>query len=149
MMWGGTVWAITLWTRNREPRLVGSSGPAIDPRTPRAMVIADWRDVGRDAPDLILGDFAVLPDRLRALLYLAAGGTEDTLASALGSFLTRSTARLGLRGASLWEPRMECAKIESPLELAVWQQRIRSTRDVAARPLSNAGVGKVGAGDGR
>jgi hypothetical protein len=113
------------------------------------MVIADWREMGEAAPELILGDFAVLPDRLRALLYVAAGGTEDTLASALGSFLTRSTGRLGLRGSALWDPRMECARIESPLELAVWQQRIRSTRDVSVHPEPAAITRKVGTADER
>ena len=128
-MWGGSVWAITLWTRNREPRLVAGTA---NPGTARALVIADWRELGREAPGLVVGDFAVLPDRLRALVYLAGGNPEDTLAGALSSFLTRSTTHVGLRGIALWDPRMECARIESPLELAVWQQRIRSTRQVAA-----------------
>ena len=127
-MWGGSVWAITLWTRNREPRLVAATTSTPAPRT---MVIADWRDLGREAPGLVLGEFAVLPDRLRALVYLATDSPEDTLAAAISAFLTRSTTRLGLRGIALWDPKMECARIESPLELAVWQQRIRSTRDVA------------------
>jgi hypothetical protein len=110
--------------------------------------MAEWHVMGRDAPGLALGEFVVLPDRLRALLYVSDRGSDEALAAALGSFMTRSSARVGLRGVGLWDPKMECLRIESPLELAVWQQRIRSTRNVAAEAEPVLGRSAAGVADG-
>ncbi len=126
MIGGGSVLAITLWTRGRRPYLVGSNPPSAGPRAPGSLVVAEWKAMGGRTPGILLGEFVVLPDRLRALLFLTEGASPEVLAAAIASFMGRSSSGLGLRGFRLWDPDIECVRVESPFELVVWQRRIRA-----------------------
>ena len=127
MIWGGTVWAVTLWTNGRRPYLTGSSAPTGRGPTPWSLVHREWQAVGTRIPAIVLGDIVVLPDRLRALLYLAAGVSTDILRPALAGFMARSDSRLGGRAGKLWDPAVECVRVESPFELILWQRRLRAS----------------------
>ncbi len=119
------VWGVTLWTANRAPLLVGLdpvAGVALSPLGRLAQ--AEWRALEGPGTNLVLGEFTILPDRLRGLVHVTGGS------AALGRALARFTARAGgarsSQGAPVWERRWEACLLLGPEELEAWRRRIRA-----------------------
>jgi hypothetical protein len=85
-----------------------------------------------DAPGVAMGDLAVLPDRIRALLIVPWAGSALAVAAVIDHFknLVANTAqRAGLPlGTALWRSDIDGRLIEDPIELAACRNTLRATR---------------------
>ena len=134
MSLGGTVWAVTLWTAGRRPYLM-----TLTPRGVRLSGVGraarnEWQAMSAGPLDLSVGEFVILPDRLRGLLHVAAALDELAVETALAWFKARLEARVGVsERAACWEPNVEAVRLESPVELVSWRRRIRAARRAGPR----------------
>lgn len=119
------VWGVTLWTARRAPLLVG-----LDPAAGVALTLlgrlaqAEWHALEGPGTSLVLGEFTILPDRLRGLVHVTGG--PAALGQALARFTARAGgARSGHRGP-VWERRWEACLLLGPEELESWRRRIRA-----------------------
>ena len=63
------IWTITLWMAGRLPGLVDFSGTRVGPSLLGKLVLERWEQLGTVFPEVALDEYAVLPDRFRALLH--------------------------------------------------------------------------------
>lgn len=118
------VWAVTLWAAGRAPLLVGLGPGGVGLSQLGRIVRAEWRALGRRYRGIALGEYAVLPDRLRALLHVAGG--RPRLERAVASFTARVARTAGAEAGRLWEPGLEASLLLGPEELERWRRLIRA-----------------------
>lgn len=119
------VWGVTLWTANRAPLLVGLDPVAGVALTPLGRLAqAEWRALEGPETDLVLGEFTILPDRLRGLVHVTGGSAA--LGQALARFMARAGGACSGHGAPVWERRWEACLLLGPEELESWRRRIRA-----------------------
>lgn len=126
------VWAVTLMTAQGKALLAGPSdhGPAL---SPLGQVVASiWSGLALEYPGVALGDFAILPDGLRALLYVPWEGSSRALGAIIAQFkaLVASTAnRAGLMlEHSVWQTGFDGRLIEDAIELAACRSTIKANK---------------------
>jgi hypothetical protein len=115
----GGVWLITLLTTQGSPLLANLSGGA--DASPVGQVIASiWNGLAIDSGELALGDVAVMPDGIMALLYVPWEGGARAVGRIVDQFKTLvvSTARrAGLALSLNWQNGFDGRLIDDPLEL--------------------------------
>src|SRR5436190_18610032 len=82
------VWGVTLWTADRAPLLVGLGAQGIDLSSLGRLVERYWADVTRFSPGVILDEFVILPDRLRALLHVSGDRRSGAIGRVIARFKT-------------------------------------------------------------
>lgn len=123
------IWGLSLWTAGRVPSLVDFSGGRIGPSLLGRLVLERWEQTAATFPELSLDEFAVLPDRFRALVH-APVVAQVELALAWFRAALAHEARLAELSASgvLWEMGAELIAVESLDEWITWRRRIRAGR---------------------
>ncbi len=124
------VWLITLLTAQGSPLLAGlaEDGSGL---SPLGQVVASiWKGLAFDAPGVALGELAILPDGIRALLIVPWAGSVEAVGSTIDRFksLVSSTARrAGLKLDSLlWRSDVTGQLIHDPLELAACRSSLKA-----------------------
>lgn len=123
------VWSITLWTAGRTPGLVDFGGCRVGPSLLGRLVLERWEQLASVFPEVSLDEFAVLPDRFRALVHARVVAQVELALSWFRAALAHEArlARLSDSGL-LWEVGAEIGPIESLEEWLSWRRRIRAGR---------------------
>lgn len=121
--------AVNFWTAGRAPSLVTFGERHVGPSLLGLLVLERWAQMATVFPALTLDEFAVLPDRFRALVH-SPSMAEVELAIAWFRAAVGQEARLaGLAAAGIvWEYGHDLHPVESPEELASWRRRIGTGR---------------------
>ena len=125
------VWLITLLTAQESP-LLASFRDESGGLSPLGQVVASiWNGLAFESPGVALGDLAVLPDGIRALLIVPWAGSARAVGTIIDHFksLVASTARrAGLAlDSALWQPDFDGRLINDPLELAACRSTLRAS----------------------
>ncbi len=129
MDWQAGIWAVTLWTAGRVPTLVTFGLRQVAASLLGAMVLERWSQLTAFFPRVVVDEFAVLPDRFRALLH-PPNRAELELALAWFRTTIAQEARLASlsRSGVIWEVGHEIMAVETAEELVTWRRRIRTGR---------------------
>ena len=131
MMAGRGVWAVTMWTAGRMPSLVCFGPRRVEASLLGTLVLERWEQMAGTFDDLVIDEFAVLPDRFRAVVH---AGTVAQLELALAWFRAALAQEARLAGLSttgaVWETGSDLTPIETPEELLSWRRRIRTGRSL-------------------
>lgn len=134
---GAGVWAISLWTRNREPILYGLTAGGAGLNALGRLARQSWLELASAYPEIILDEFVILPDHLRAVLHVppnAEAGTIGRIIGRLKNSFARAAHKAGLTGRSpLLETGFEGFLIRGPEELALWRRMIRAGAGLGQR----------------
>jgi hypothetical protein len=124
-----TVWSVTLWTAGRQPSLVKFGPVRITASLLGDLVLERWAQVAQVFADIIVDEFAILPDRFRAIVH-APSIAQLELAMAWFRAAVAQEARLAnLSGTGIvWETGSDLVAIECAEELVGWRRRIRTGR---------------------
>ena len=129
----GGVWAVTLWTVDRAPLLVGLSDDGVGLSQLGRVVQQLWEDLPRRFDGVTPDEFVVLPDRVRAIVHVAQGprpGSITRLVAWIKARANRLARDRGLAaGRPIWEPGFEGQLLTSAEELGLWRRRIRAGLD--------------------
>lgn len=125
------VWALTLWTAGRVPSLVSFGPKRIEASLLGTLVLERWHQMARAFPDLIIDEFAILPDRFRAIVH-APTVAQIELALAWFRAAIAQESRLARLSASgvVWETGPELEPVDTVEELQSWRRRIRTGRSL-------------------
>jgi len=127
------VWGVTLWTTDRAPLLMGLGEQGIDLSSLGRLVERCWHDVTRRSPGVILDEYVILPDRLRAVLHIAGDRRSGAIGRVVARFktaLARAVQVAGLGTADrIWEEGFDGHLVQGPDELVLWRRRIRAGRE--------------------
>lgn len=147
MEWQAGIWAVTFWTAGRIPSLVTFGTRRISASLLGALVLERWGQLNSHFPKVAVDEFAVLPDRFRALVH-APSLAELDRAVAWFRTATIQEARLAslTRSSVVWETGQELMAVETAEELVSWRRRIRAGR---ALGLSGALPERISAEAGR
>lgn len=123
------VWALSLWTAGRVPSLVDFGAGRIGPSLLGRLVLERWEQMASTFPEIALDEYAILPDRFRALVH-AAVAAQIELALAWFRAAVAHEARLARLSTSgvLWEMGADLAAVENLDEWISWRRRIRAGR---------------------
>ena len=126
---GRGVWSVTMWTAGRMPSLVTFGARTIEASLLGSLVLERWEQMAGTFEDLVVDEFAILPDRFRAVVH---AGTVAQLELALAWFRAAlaQEARLACLSTTgvVWESGSDLVPIETPEELLSWRRRIRTGR---------------------
>ena len=138
------IWTITLWTAGRVPSLVTLSRPRIGASLLGTLTLDLWGTLNTRFPPLTLDEFALLPDRFRALLHTEADKPLIRAVQWFKAAVDREARRRGLsqRGV-IWETGFERFAVDSIEELASWRRRIRTGRALGLSGRLPIGEGHV------
>ena len=127
---GGGVWAISLWARDREPIFYGLTATGAGLNGLGRLVRQAWLDLASAYPGIILDEFVILPDHLRAVVHIPANAEAGAIGRIIGRLknsFARAAHGAGLTGRSpLLETGFEGFLIKGPDELAFWRRMIRA-----------------------
>jgi hypothetical protein len=124
------VWALTLWTADRAPLLVGLNDEGVGLSHLGRLVQQIWEDLPRRFAGVIPDEFVVLPDRVRAIVHVGRAPRPESVARVVAWIKARANrlareAGLG-GGRRVWEPGYEGQLLTSAEELGFWRRRIRA-----------------------
>ena len=125
---GAAIWGITLWTAERAPLLVALTGQGVGLSPLGRIAQREWEDLHRRFPGIAQHDFAILPDRMRALLHVPRSHRIGTVGRMLRWFkasVQRAAAAAGSPHRAVWAPGFDGHLITNPEELWLWRRRIR------------------------
>ncbi len=129
MIWHAGIWSITLWTAGRVPSLVAFGTKRIEASLLGRLVLERWGSLPSRFPDLILDEFAILPDRFRALAHAADRHRLERAVTWFKAAVSREARVTALSARShLWEIGVELHGVVAAEELASWRRRIRTGR---------------------
>ncbi len=129
MIWHSGIWAVTLWTAGRVPSLVAFGAKRVEASLLGRLVLDQWRSVPGRFPDLIVDEFAVLPDRFRALVHTSSLRRLERAVLWFKATIGREARVAAVSGRShLWETGAELQPVAAAEELASWRRRIRTGR---------------------
>ena len=131
MDWQAGIWAVTLWTAGRVPTLVTFGPRQVTASLIGALVLERWGQLNAFFPKVVVDEFAVLPDRFRALVH-TPNLAELELALAWFRTTIVQEARLAAltRSPVIWESGHELLAVETAEELLTWRRRIRAGRSL-------------------
>ena len=136
------VWAVTLWTAGRAPLLVGLNGDGLGLSRLGLVARQQWEDLSRRFPTIVHHDFAILPDRMRALIHIARSHRVRTVTRVVRWFKgsVERSARGGRvpRPAPVWDSEFHLQLVSSVEELGLWRRRIRAGLAGALAPMDIA-----------
>lgn len=131
MLYRARIWTITLWTAGRVPSLVSFADGRVEPSLLGVLTLTHWSRLAGSYPTLVLDEFALLPDRFRALIHAEQ---ERLIGVAVAGFKRRLTGAARERGllrtSWLWEAGYQRLPVESVEELASWRRRIAAGRSL-------------------
>jgi hypothetical protein len=126
----GGIWALTLWTANRAPLLVGLNEEGVGLSHLGRLVQQIWEDLPRRFSCLTPDEFVILPDRVRAIVYLEWGRPHESIVRIVAwvkARINRLAREHGLvSGRPIWEAGFEGQLLASVEELGLWRRRIRA-----------------------
>ncbi|MEO8452874.1 MAG: hypothetical protein ABI647_24005 [Gemmatimonadota bacterium] len=131
------VWAVSLWARDRTPIFCGLTASGAGLNQMGELVRKAWLDLASAYPGIILDEFVVLPDRLRAVLHVPSNlkaGAIGRIVGRLKNTFARAAHAAGLTGrAPLLETGFEGFLLKGPEELAFWRRMIRAGAGFGAK----------------
>lgn len=133
------VWAITLWTADRAPLLVGLAGQGLGLSRLGQLVRQQWERLDGRFPSIVHHDFAILPDRMRALVHIPWCHRVRTVTRIVRWFRgsVERAARQGRAEASpVWDAEFDLQLILSAEELGLWRRRLRAGLAGALAPVN-------------
>jgi hypothetical protein len=125
------VWAVTLWTADRAPILVGLEAHGVGLSELGRIVEDRWRAIEQRFAGVTCGELAILPDRVRGIVYIPRGEPPDVV-EPLVEWLKASVSDLALaRGAlgpasTVWDASFDAELLTGADELTLWRRRIRA-----------------------
>ncbi len=126
------VWLVTLLLAPDNSLSLGlkDEGGGLSPLG--QVVTSIWNGIAHETPGLTLGDFAVWPDGLQALLYVPWEGSSRTVGAIVARFKSLVVSTAGRAGllleSALWQSGFDGRLIQDPLELAVCRSNIRANQ---------------------
>lgn len=131
MATGYGVWAVTMWTAGRLPTLVTFGPKRIQASLLGALVLERWEQMATTFIDMTVDEFAILPDRFRAIVHAETVAQLELGLAWFRAALAQEArlANLSSTGA-VWETGSDMVPIESIDELTSWRRRIRTGRSL-------------------
>ncbi|MEZ4455424.1 MAG: hypothetical protein R2882_02565 [Gemmatimonadales bacterium] len=146
------VWTVTLWTAGRLPTLVEFGAGRIGPSLLGRLVLERWEQLAAVFPELAVDEYAILPDRFRALVQSPVAAQIELAVAWFRAALAQESRLAGLSGTGVvWEVGVELLLLESVEEWIGWRRRIRTGRSLGlSGPPPAVGSGWSGrGGEGR
>lgn len=135
------VWAITLWTAGRAPVLVALAGPGLGLSRLGRLVQEHWERLDRRFPSIAHHDFAILPDRMRALIHIPWCHRVRTVSRIVrwfkGSVERAAREAQAELAAPIWDSRFDLQLVLTAEELALWRRRLRAGLAGALAPMNS------------
>ncbi|MSR01583.1 MAG: hypothetical protein EXR94_02415 [Gemmatimonadetes bacterium] len=129
MIWHSGIWTVTLWTAGRIPSFVAFGTKRVDASLLGRLVLDRWRDIPTRFPELIVDEFAILPDRFRALVHISSLRRLERAVLWFKATIGREARVTALPCPNhLWETGAELQPVAAAEELASWRRRIRTGR---------------------
>lgn len=129
MIWHSGIWAVTLWTAGRVPSLVAFGTKRVDASLLGRLVLDRWGGIPSRFPDLVIDEFAILPDRFRALVHTPRLRRLERAVLWFKAAVSREARVTALSFRShLWETGAELQPVAAAEELVSWRRRIRTGR---------------------
>ncbi|MGE3618795.1 MAG: hypothetical protein AB7L66_23210 [Gemmatimonadales bacterium] len=125
------VWAVTLWTAGRLPSLVEFGAGRIGPSLLGRLVLERWEQLAAVFPEVVVDEYAILPDRFRALVQSPVAAQIELAVAWFRAALAQESRLAGLSGTGIvWEVGVELLLLESVDEWIGWRRRIRTGRSL-------------------
>lgn len=123
------VWEITIHTTGTHS-MTGRPNDQAGLSPLGQLVASVWRELARECPGVVLGDFAVRPGELRALLYVPWESGARTVNGVVASFKAMAAATAKQAGLlltpTLWEGGFTGRLIQDALELTTSRSTIKA-----------------------
>jgi len=137
------VWAITLWTADRAPLLVGLTGQGLGLSRLGRLARQHWEGLDDRFPCIAHRDFAILPDRMRALVHIPWNHRVRAVGRIVRWFkasVERAARKQDLiEAAPIWDAKFEVQLVSSAEELWLWRRRINAGVVGGLAPIHRVG----------